>query len=346
MGIAAGLLAIAVSTTALARGCNGKDFSEKERCFLRQFPCIVAYFGIDRPINYPEALSCFEHERDWPFVVLMHLNGEGVSPDLRQAESLLVSEKWQNPEAFTGSQAAALEAAIRTCRQSPNQRCAHLDYCKDLADSTLNMEICDALDQVSDESALSQTIAAFENQLSPADRTTFGQVAAEFKAYQLAESRRVSDAVIPGTLYYLAGSGQAALVREDFVKLLAETRASGKLKSITYDQYRLAAKHLWRVYGEDIARMIGEGQEIDKEYRWVITDYIKAAQESQRHWLRLRDLLAKLAASQSCNSMKGFDPAMALKFAVTTTRLAELRSNPIGPSNHQNQTFPSSQLSP
>jgi len=344
---AAALLCVAISTNGLAGGCNAKmDFGQRERCFLHQFPCIVAYFGVDQPANYPRAFECFEHKKAWPFVVLMYLNGEGITRDLQQAESVLVSERKENPQAFSGNQASTLEAAISRCSQNAGKSCARTDYCKELAESTLDLEVCDAVDQVSEEAALSRTISSFENQLSPSGRATFEQVVAEFKAYQLAESRRVGDAVIPGTLYALAGSGQAAFVREDFMKLLAEIRALGKLEPITYNEYRSAEEHVWRAYREDIARTLRERQGIDKEYRWIIADYKEAAQGSQRHWVRLRDLLTKLVTSLSRNQAKGFDPAVALKFAVITTRLAELCNNPIGPSNCQDQTSAAPQLSP
>jgi hypothetical protein len=312
-------------------------FGEAQRCFLRQFPCIVEYFGVDQPPNYPKALICFEHEKDWPFVVLMYLNGEGASRDLPKAESVLVAGEKRNPEAFSADQTAALEAAIRACGQNANKPCAHLDYCKDLADATFDMEVCDAVDQVSEEAALTRTLATVKNKLGAADRATFDRAVSEFKAYQLAEVRRASDAVIPGILYGLAGAGQAAFARENFVKLLAEMSASGKLQPATSAASRRADAHLWRVYRGDVAQQVKDRRGGDKEDRWVGADYQKAARLSQFHWVRLRELLGKLAASLDRDQAKGFDRAVAMKFAITKARLAELRNNPIGPSNDQDQ---------
>jgi hypothetical protein len=275
-------------------------------------------------------LTCFEREKEWSFVVLSYLNGQGAPRDLQKAESILVeAEKW-NPEAFGGDQAATLEAAIRACRQNPNKPCPQLDYCKNLAETTFDMEICDAVDQVAQEEALSRTIAAVENQLKPADRATFEQAVAEFKAYQLAEMNRLSDAVFPGTLYGLAGAGQAAFARENFLKLLAETSTPGKLEPATPTAYRRADAHLSQFYRKNLAG--NQRDQINKEDRWVLADYEKVARESQSHWLRLRDLFAKLAASLYHDQAKGFDPAIAMKYALTKVRLAELRNNPIGPS--------------
>jgi uncharacterized protein YecT (DUF1311 family) len=332
VAIAASFLTLAVSTTGLADDCDSPlDFGENQRCFLRQFPCIVMYFGIDQPVDYSKALTCFEREKEWSFVVLSYLNGQGAPRDLQKAESILVeAEKW-NPEAFGGDQAATLEAAIRACRQNPNKPCPQLDYCKNLAETTFDMEICDAVDQVAQEEALSRTIAAVENQLKPADRATFEQAVAEFKAYQLAEMNRLSDAVFPGTLYGLAGAGQAAFARENFLKLLAETTTPGKLEPATPAAFRRADAHLSQVYRKDLAEELNQRQQIDKEFRWIVADCEKAARESQRHWVRLRDLLAKLAASLYRDQAKGFDPAIAMKYALTKARLAELRNNTIAP---------------
>jgi lysozyme len=341
------LLAATTSATALADDCRRPtDFGEAQRCFLRQFPCILAYFGIDQPRDYPKALTCFKHENDWAFVVVMYLNGEGTSQDLQKAESVLMAGEKNNPDAFSGNQRPTLEAAIHACRQNTHKSCPHIDYCKDLADSTFDMEVCDAVAQVSEEAKFGRTIAGVKTTLSASNRATFERAVAEFKAYQLAEMQRASDAAIPGTLSGLARAGQAAFVRENFTKLIAETSAPCKLKPASPEAYLAANAHLWRVYGEDIARMLHQRREIVKEYRWVITDYRKAAQESQRRWLRLRDLLGKLAASRSRNPMGGCDPAVAEKFAVTTTRLVELRNNQIGPSNHQDRTSAAPQLSP
>jgi len=276
----------------------------------------------------------------------MHLNGEGTARDLQKAESVLVAGEKNNPDAFSGNQGVTLGGAIHACRQSPDKPCSRIDYCKDLADNTFDMEVCSAVAQVSQEVKLGRSIAAVKNTLSPSDRATFERAVAEFKAYQLAEMRRASDAVIPGTLSGLAGAGQAAFVRENFTKLIAEASGPCMLKPASPEAYHAANAHLRRVYREDIARMLNQGRGVDKKHGWVSTDYRKAAQESQRHWLRLRELLARLSASRSRSPLEGFDPAVAAKFAVTTTRLAELRNNPIGPSNYQDQTSAAPQLSP
>jgi len=102
---------------------------------------------------------------------------------------------------------------------------------------------------------------------------------------------------------------------------------------------------LWRVYREDLALQTSE-RRVDSQYRWVVADYKKAARESQHHWVRLRELLATLAASLYRDQAKGFDPAVAMKFAVTKTRLAELRNNPLNPSSNQDQVSAAPQLSP
>jgi hypothetical protein len=203
---------VTISAPGLAVRCNREvDFGEAQRCFLRQFPCIALYFGLDQPPGYSKALTCFEHEKDWPFVVLMYLNGEGALRDLQKAESVLVAGEKKNPDAFSGNQAATLEAAIRACRQNATKPCSRIDYCSDLADSTFDMEACDAVDQISEEAALSRTIAAVRNKLNTPDRATFEQAVVEFKAYQLAEMNRASDCCDPRHTFWLGGRRPSCL---------------------------------------------------------------------------------------------------------------------------------------
>jgi hypothetical protein len=338
-------VALLVATFIPAR-CSAKDscddaqdITQVERCFIRQFPCENAYFGIDRRPDYERALSCFETERSWPFIILMRFNGEGAPRDLAKAEATLTAWKREDPGTFNDEQAAPLRKAIDECKPSNKKTCPRVDYCKELAMSTFYMEICDGVDQISAEAALSRTIAGIRSTLSASDRASFDRVITTFKAYELLEMTRGYDAAADASLRVLAGSGQAAFARDDFLKLVAATLMAHNLKAVTTIEYATADHDLSRVFNGDIGETISSWQQVlndpQAHDRWhesksYIADYRKSARESQLQWIKFRDSCAELASSLYRNQA-GMDPAVSMKAAVTQIRIKELRYNPIGP---------------
>jgi uncharacterized protein YecT (DUF1311 family) len=277
------------------------------------------------------------------FVALMYLNGEGTPRDLNKAEAALKVWRQKNPDQFSNSQAAALKKAINGCRGAGTEACPRLDYCKDFAEATLDLEICDAAAQVSAEAALSRTVARIRNTLSANDRAAFDRVVANFKAYQVRENGRGYDEFGDGTIRGLAGTGQAEFVRDNFLKLMAETTESRELKPIGLTTYRGLNAQLDRVYKRSIRRIVQSWQEDLRnptfkdqwdEEKSYIKEYEESARESQAQWIKFRDSCADLATSLYRDQAGRFDPAVSMKAAVTKLRIAELRYNPIGPKSN------------
>jgi hypothetical protein len=252
------LALIAGSSTILAEDdCNHpKDFATGEKCFAAQFPCPYSYLGIDGTLDYAKALTLCKANNSGAFVALMYLNGEGTPRDLNKAEAALKVWKQKNPDQFSNCQAAALEKAIKGCNLAGTEICPRLDYCKDLAEATLDLEICDAAAQVSSEAALGRTEARMRNTLDANDRTEFDRVIANFKAYQDQEAGRAYDAVGFGTERGLAGNAQAAFVRENFLKLIRQTIANRKLGPATSADYEQIAWEAEREYDRDLRRVV------------------------------------------------------------------------------------------
>jgi hypothetical protein len=129
----------------------------------------------------------------------MYLNGEGTKRDLEKAAAALKAWQQQGPDEFNPEQAAALKKAIERCRRHP-QSCSRMDFCKELCRSTQEIEICDAVDQLSGEAVLSRAIAATRSKLDPAERVLFDDTVARFKAYQLDDMQRQYQAFIDASL--------------------------------------------------------------------------------------------------------------------------------------------------
>ncbi len=314
-----------------------RDFGQLAHCFLGQYRCLPNYFGIDAAPNYPEALKCFEANRHWPFVVLMYLNGQGTKRDLKKAESVLRAEEKADPDEFGPHQAETLQKAIDACKGAQQSRCRGLDYCKDLSITTRDMEICDAVEQVSDEAVFRRAVGEARSKLSITNRVLFDRVIAEFKGYQLDEMEREYEAYAGASLRRLAGANQASFVRENFLKLITETIAARRLKPASPSAFHAVNTQLERELGRNLRHNIEARQELlndpnakelwDRE-RSDIEDYRNAAKESQFQWIKFRDSCAQLATWLYSDQAGKFDPAVSMKTIVTKNRVAELRSEP------------------
>jgi hypothetical protein len=336
---------LATTSVGLKTNCQDpRDLAELAHCFLGQFRCLPSYFGIEGTPDYPKALKCFESNKHWPVVVLMYLNGEGTKRDLQKAQSVLENGKKTDPDEFGPHQAEVLQEAINRCKGIPQAPCPRVDYCKDLSVTTPDLEMCDALDQLSEEAVFSRAIAATGSKLSPADRVLFDQTVTEFKAYQLDDMQRQYQASINASLRDLAGAGQAAFVRENFMKLMANTIQSRNLKPATIHSYNVLQARLNRELASDLSETIQywqqdlgnpQAKELWKQDKSYIEDYEKWSRQSQLQWIKFRDPCAELARSLYRGRAKQFDPALSMKAALTRLRIVELRYDPLAPEPNQ-----------
>jgi hypothetical protein len=236
-----------------------------------------SYFGIDGKPDYPGALQCFEAKKLWGFAALMYLNGEGAPRDLNKASAAL--EKWQQekPGIANSDIAETLKKAIRACKQHPHS-CPRLDYCKGLAESKQEIEICDAVDQLAAEKALTREIAVTKSGLNAPDRNLFNQVVVQFKAYQLDEMQRQYLYSGGAPMNDLAGAGQAEFVREKFVGLMSSTIQARKLKPVTVGEYNAVSRELQREFRCDIDDYVAGSQDEINEItgRRDLSDYDKS----------------------------------------------------------------------
>ncbi len=317
-----------------------RDYAELVHCFLAQFRCLPSYFGIDGTPDYPKALKCFEANKLWNFAALMYLNGEGRPRDLQKAEAALKTWKQSGGHDFSSDQAATLQKEIDRCKRGSRESCPRVDYCEQLVEGTLEIEICEGLQQLSGEARLSRAIARTRSKMSLADRTLFDRVVAEFKVYQLDDMQRQYDASIDASLRDVAGAGQADFVRQNFLQLMAGTIQAHNLEPAPNGAYQAANAELDRVYRGNIQQTIqywqadlkdaGEKDLWDR-HRSYISDYQGAAQESQAQWIKFRYACAALASSLYRERSKDFDPSVSMKKAVTKLRIAELLNNPLAP---------------
>ncbi len=332
---------LAAAADAIKPSCSDpRDYGELVHCFLEQFRCLPDYFGVDGKPDYAKALKCFEAHKSWRFVALAYVNGEGAPRDLKKAAAAL--KAWQQQglnAAFNEQEAATLKKAISRCGRR-RQSCARVDFCRKLALSTRDMEICGAVEQVAEEAAMSRAIAETRSKLSRADRPRLDRAVADFKAYQLDDMQRQYQGFIDASLRDIAGAAQAAFVREDFLKLVANTVRARNLAPATASSYDRLRARLSRKLAGNLSDRTEAWREALRDPRakewWArdrayIEEYRKAARESQLQWIKLRDSCARLASSLYRGRAREFDPALSMKAAITRLRIAEIGYDPLGP---------------
>lgn len=278
--------------------------------------CDALYFGIGRPPDFSKALKCYEAEKSWELLILMHLNGEGTPADAQKAGELLQSWQKADPSQADSMQAEALRNAIAERKQNPGETYPRLDYCQDIAGDTMSLNFCAWIDERLAEVDFKAAMARTRSNLAPADAAIFDKVLAEFAAFKEAEAGRMYQRYIDGTIRDLAASGQAAFVREQFLSLIRETVEQRRLAPADEKAYKAADLELNQVYRDDVRSN-------------EASEYRKHSKDAQLHWIRYRDLLADLARSLYKDRQRELDPAVSMKTAVTRVRVRELRNDPV-----------------
>lgn len=300
--------------------------------------CDDYYFGISAPPDFEKALKCYETREAWEFLILMHLNGEGVSADVGKADELFRAWQKAAPDETSSLQAEALQRAIEERRANPSQSYPRLDYCTDIAGDTRAVDFCDLITEQIAETRFKSVIAKTRAWLSAADSVIFDKIVAAFNAFKEAETRRMYQQYIDGTIRNHAALAQGSVVREHFLKLVGETVEQLGLKPANARDYKAVDDALNQVYRENLRSytenygdLIKDGgpKEYRETYRRYIQDYKQYSKEAQLCWIKYRDLWVELARSLYRNRTGEFDPAVSIKTAVTKIRVGELRSDPV-----------------
>jgi uncharacterized protein YecT (DUF1311 family) len=298
--------------------------------------CGAYYFGIDAAPDFKKALDCYKAQGVWEFLILMHLNGEGVPADVKKADELFNEWKKSAPEEVESLQAEALQKAIEERKADPTKTYPRLDYCDDIAQDTVTLNFCSSIKEQIGEIRQEQFNTALRQKLSPADAAVFDKVIAAFAAFSDAEKDRIYQQYAQGSANVIITLGQAAFVREQYQKLLKETIEERGLKPASEKDYKAADDELNRVYRESIRDYQETYEELIKtadsnedrtSYKESIEEFKKLSKKTQLEWIKYRDLCGELARSVYKDTAKNFDPALAMKAAITRIRVEELNDD-------------------
>jgi uncharacterized protein YecT (DUF1311 family) len=324
------LCATGMFTTALAASSSPPSVDD----------CDDYYYGIHQAPDLSKALKCYQDEKRWDLLIVMHLNGEGTPMNVQKAEELLQAWQKDEPTQTASLQAQALRKVIDERKEHPGVPYPRIDFCKDIAGDTLALNFCVALSAEIEEVKLGTKLAKIRLKLTPAAAALFDKVTKEFYLFEGAEANRGHQRYIGGTCRIIASSGQAAFVRYQFSAFIEKIVERRNLEPANQEAYEAADRELNQVYYDDIADYVKDYEEQilnlqDEDdvgrYRMFIDDYKKDSKEAQIHWIRYRDLCAELARSLYKRQKAGFDPALSMKTALTRIRVIELRHDPMGP---------------
>jgi uncharacterized protein YecT (DUF1311 family) len=273
--------------------------------------CEALYFGEDRPRDLPGALACFRASEDWTMVTIMLLNGEGARADLKGAraayESLLKAQGGQ-PDA----DGEALGQILR--KREANPRAAgRIDFCRDIAQTTLSMNGCPAREDRADDRRTRTLVAKVRTVLAPAQQAQFDEVAAAAARVIEADGQRVYQQFIDGSIRNVAALSQQTLVRKNY-RQRVEAWLINRSVPAGGRSFAETDRELNAVYKAEVASA-------DDEYR-------KKARDAQRAWVRYRDAFARLVSGLRTGS--SVEVEQAVRSAITEDRITELKSNPVG----------------
>jgi hypothetical protein len=298
--------------------------------------CEALYYGDGVARDYKRALACFRAEPDWLMVAVMQLNGEGTPVDVAGArKSLEADEKEKGDEdqgAATEDQ-ILLEAIIKKREADPKARGPRVDFCKDVAGTTLTMNWCEARALEEENRAKQARIKEMRSRLDKSEWPAFDKLAAAFEPFVAAESKRAYQQYIDGTIRASFSMSQEKLVREHFVALVKRLSGDAEAVPKAARSFAEADAELNAVYRDEVRSTAGGWEEIaaritDKGIartnRQYADDYRKLSRAAQHEWIRYRDAAGKLAATRWPKAAGVEDAVRAL---VTDDRIRELRNS-------------------
>ena len=294
--------------------------------------CDHLYKGEGRPRDFVKALACYRAREDWVMVTIMQLNGEGAPVDIAGARITFQRQLTGKPGGRDADD-DALERIIEQRAANPTAKGRRVDFCRDVASTTVSINPCDA--QAMDRKARkgAAKFARLRDKLVPAARVPFDRTLRAFDQFVTAESDRVYQRNIDGSIRNQAATAQEGVLREHFaalMKVMVPVSAGATPPGVPRpladadrelnDAYRAEV----RSYVADYEQRAKEAAhpELATQYRTYAADYRTKSQNTQRLWVRYRDAAAELAALRWPASTEVRDIARAL---ITEDRIRELR---------------------
>ena len=294
--------------------------------------CDNLYNGEGRPRDFGKALACYRAREDWVMVTIMQLNGEGAPVDIAGARATF-QRHLTGKSGGRDADDDALEGIIEERSANPAAKGRRIDFCRDVARTTVSINPCDA--QAMDRKARkgAAKFARLRDKLVPAARVPFDRTLRAFDQFVTAESDRVYQRNIDGSIRNQAATAQEGVLREHLAALMKVMVpvGAGAPPPGAPRPFADADRELNDVYRAEVRGYVADYEQRAKEAadpelatqcRTYAADYRTKSQNTQRLWVRYRDAAADLAAARWPAGTDVRDVARAL---ITEDRIRELR---------------------
>ncbi len=295
--------------------------------------CDAYYNGEGRPRDLDKALACYRTQEEWTMVAIMQLNGEGTPVDVAGTRASFLRLVALKGEQNQDMDDIALDKIIKNREANPTAKARRVEFCRDVAMTTLSVNVCDA--QKEDRKAVKgdQHLQQLRARLDPPMRVPFDRVVETFHAFVPAESTRAYQAYIDGSVRNQFATSQEGLLRSNFTKTLKSLTTSGSTAPPPLKRSLQAAdSELNALYKADVRGYVSQWEkeaaetserDLCAQYTGWANDYKRDAHAAQHRWILYRDAMAKLAAARWPAVHEAEDVAKAL---VTEDRIRELNN--------------------
>jgi len=292
--------------------CEGDDF----------------YLAWEKPRDVTTALACYRASNDWLMVAILQLNGEGTPVDVAGARASLDRVEPKDGDFQT------LDRIIKTHEANPAAKYPRVDFCKDVAYTTMSGDRCLAREEDERRSKADAQLGKVGRGLPTGVRLAFDRARAAHGKFVGAEGMRTYYDYIEGAARNGMAMVQEARVRRNFMTTTKRLIAGPAGKLAGRRSFADADKELNVVYNENLSAYLkyNEAAAVDAEqrkeptfaaeHRQNISDYKEKARAAQHEWVRYRDAMGELAAARWPDSRDAREQARAL---VTEDRIRELR---------------------
>lgn len=305
--------------------------------------CADYYYGIGVMQDFKKAFECFENSEDpiganKTFLMIMYLNGEGVSQSVPKAKEILEKVAKINGN-INGYELIQKIINDRLLNSSLNKR---VEYC-DVAEGTLAINDCMIYQRKLSEQKEKIFVEKVAAQLNPDQKQQFAAIGKFFGILQHEDFMRV-DVTSNGSMRTMDGLGQEDYLETRHHKRIEDWVLKKFLQPATKNEYLDSGQQLNKVYSEKI-------ENVKKYYEdWVNAykdnpDYLKGGKEeyhetvghfkkSQRNWIKYRDSWVDLIKTFKLdNLMKDVDIETSVKTRLTKERIEEFNYDPGAPDN-------------
>ena len=275
------------------------------------------YYGLGVDIDYKKSYKMFQEEKDYFYLALMYLNGEGQPSSIQKAEEMLnkMIEEHKDLD-FKLYRDEALASIIHERKSNPQDNNTKLHIC-DFAYNTLEINHCMYIREQAEEYAIAKKMDEIRKQLSRQGQLQLEIMEKNFQIIKKEDADKIYTIYIDGTIRTSAASITAMYLAENHKKCIVSFLETRNLPLKTKEDYKEADKLLNKLYQEKKKSFTNES----------LRDNLKI---SQRAWIKYRDAWEQLLLLYRPHNLSSDEEiSHSIKTYLTLQRIEELKYDPL-----------------